>query len=54
MNRIKTLMWSDLLTGEEDRASGQAQFEVCGRGLPQLTDARCEVQHVVHQLDEKE
>lgn len=43
-----------LLAGEEDRAGGQAQFEICGRGLPQLIGSRGEIQDVVHQLKEDE
>lgn len=27
---------SHLLAGKQHRAGGQAQFEICGRGLPQL------------------
>lgn len=38
------------MAGEEHGAGGQAQLQIRGRGLPQLSGPRGEVQDVVHQL----
>ena len=43
-----------LLAGEEHRARGEAQLEVGRRRLPQVSGARREVQHIVHQLGERQ
>lgn len=51
---LKRLHWSHLLTGKQDRSGGQAQFEICSRGFSQVTGSRCEVQHIVHQLQDTE
>lgn len=44
---------SHLLTSKQDRTSSQTQFQIGRCGLPQLTGSRCEVQNIIHQLQDK-
>lgn len=51
---LKCTCCSHLLTCKQDRSGGQAQFEICSTGLPQLTGPRREVQDIIHQLQDRE
>lgn len=52
LKEIQKKKSSYLLAGKEDWSGGQAQLEVCSRGLPQVTGSWREVQDIVHQLQE--